>query len=66
MPLYEYQCDDCEEITELERPHLERHDPVKCDHCGSENTQLILSRTSFTLQGVGWAGDGYKGRRQGK
>ena len=61
MPIYEYECQSCQQVSERERKHLERHDPVTCDHCGLNDTELIISRNSFALQGGGWYKDEYGG-----
>jgi putative FmdB family regulatory protein len=62
MPVYEYECSNCEKVTELERRHIERHDEATCAHCGAKTTTLILSRTSFILEGGGWYQTDYKGK----
>lgn len=57
MPIYEYKCEACGEVVEESRRVEERDESVTCA-CGKEATR-ILSRTSFALQGAGWARDGY-------
>lgn len=52
MPIYEYCCDDCEQIfEEWQRNHDEQ--TVPCPVCGSE-AHRIISNTSFVLKGSGW------------
>lgn len=52
MPIYEYCCDDCEQIfEEWQRNHDEV--PAKCPVCGGE-AKRIMSNTSFVLKGTGW------------
>ena len=61
MPLFEYRCQKCG--TEFERllRHSERDKPQKCvnQKCESMETKKMISRTSFSLKGGGWASDGY-------
>ena len=57
MPVYEYQCADCqrhfEELQKVSDKPLK-----KCKICGGKVTRLI-SQTSFSLKGGGWYKDGY-------
>ena len=47
MPLYEYRCGDCQEITSvLVRSFSDDKQPV-CDHCKSENLDKLISKFSF-------------------
>ena len=61
MPLFEYRCAKCG--TEFERlvAHSQRDTPQKCANpkCESTDTKKLVSRTSFSLNGGGWASDGY-------
>lgn len=59
MPLYEYICQDCGAVTELQRPMDERHDPTVCRDCGSDDTELAISRSGFILKGTGWYATDY-------
>jgi len=57
MPIYEYVCSKCSEITEK----LQRFDdaPLKsCPHCKGR-LKKMMSNTSFVLKGGGWYKDGY-------
>jgi putative FmdB family regulatory protein len=52
MPIYEFQCDSCEAVTE----RLQKMDDAplkKCPKCGGK-VHKIFSRTSFQLKGSGW------------
>lgn len=59
MPIYEYRCTKCEQVTEalqkVSDPPLRR-----CPSCGAKLEKLI-SRTSFQLKGGGWYAEGYGG-----
>jgi putative FmdB family regulatory protein len=52
MPIYEYQCDDCERVTEalqkVDDPPL-----AECPHCGGP-VRKLLSAPSFHFKGSGW------------
>jgi len=42
MPLYEFQCRLCEEITERFRPVLRAGDKMtSCDHCGGVAVKIV-------------------------
>jgi len=59
MPLYEYLCNSCGELTEHECKMADRPKQVRCEHCSSTNTQQLISGTSFMLKGGGWGSSGY-------
>jgi len=52
MPIYEYQCEECERVTEalqkLNDPPL-----TECSHCGGKLRKLF-SAPSFQFKGSGW------------
>jgi len=56
MPIYTFECKDCEEEIELLQKMDER--PPECPVCGRSMVKLI-SATSFILNGKNWAKDGY-------
>ena len=60
MPIYEYRCKDkkCDPVTEIIRSIREADEPQPCKKCKGK-TQKMVSQTSFSLQGGGWASDGY-------
>ncbi len=57
MPIYEYQCQACENIVEAWQSLSEAPISV-CPECAGEMKKLISS-TSFQLKGGGWYADGY-------
>jgi putative FmdB family regulatory protein len=64
MPVYEYQCNACDDRFELRRKFSD--DPVsKCPKCGGEVTKLISSTGGFTLKGGGWHAEGYGNKKGG-
>ncbi len=52
MPIYEYRCEDCEQIFEEWQRNFEEKQVI-CPVCGS-NAERIISNTSFILKGSGW------------
>ena len=64
MPLFEFKCEQCEHRIERLMKH-EQTAPI-CDVCEKRHQKKLpmkrlISRTSFKLEGTGWARDGYGG-----
>ena len=63
MPIYEYMCDGCDEITEalqkISDPPLET-----CENCGGCLTKKI-SNSTFILKGTGWYVTDYGSKKNG-
>jgi putative FmdB family regulatory protein len=57
MPLYDYECSDCDVVTEDFRSIEDRDDELLC-YCG-EPMQRILSGGNFMLIGGGWSGNAH-------
>ena len=53
MPIYEFQCTDCGEKKEILFKNSDEKVEMKCEKCGSENLQRVLSSTNFALSGGG-------------
>lgn len=52
MPIYEYCCEDCQQVfEEWQKDFEERQMP--CPVCGG-NSKRLISNTSFILKGGGW------------
>ena len=51
MPLYEYQCKNCEKKFETLASFRELDDLVECPHCGSQETDRLLSTFSASVSG---------------
>ena len=50
MPLFEFQCRDCEAVTEvLRRSGGGKKFRAICARCGSGNTEKIISQVSFKI-----------------
>ena len=53
MPIYEYECDDCEETFEVFAGINDA--PVQeCTICTGKNIRKLISNCSFQLKGTGW------------
>jgi putative FmdB family regulatory protein len=63
MPIYEYQCQECEQRTEaiqrLDDPPLEQ-----CPHCGGALRKL-MSAPAFQFKGTGWYVTDYADKKKG-
>jgi|TARA_Y100000310_G_C20684731_1_gene818200 putative FmdB family regulatory protein len=58
MPIYEYECTSCGEVTEELQTFSITETTIVCSFCqGVSNRKLSLS--SFQLSGKGWAKDNY-------
>lgn len=60
MPLYEYQCNNCNKIYELLIQIKEKDKVQYCPICENQ-LEKIISKNAFKLKegGVGWAKDKY-------
>jgi len=52
MPMYEYRCASCDEVTETLRPMAAADEPVECEHCGSKQTARMHSVFAATTGGA--------------
>lgn len=56
MPIYEFECIECKNATQRLQSYSDPF-PV-CEDCNKQMKKLI-SKTSFSLKGRGWAKDNY-------
>ena len=49
MPIYEYKCDDCENIFEVLSVSSTDEEIIKCSKCKSEKVIKVISAGSFRL-----------------
>jgi putative FmdB family regulatory protein len=49
MPIYDYRCQDCGEISEILRHEVSNAQSITCPLCGSERMERLLS-ASYLLQ----------------
>lgn len=62
MPVYEYRCEACDEIFELQRKFSDP--PVEvCAVCGKGPVEKLVSRNSFALKGGGWYRTDYSSKK---
>ena len=61
MPIYEYKCIKCGKILEHFIKNINKTLSPLCfdECCNGEQTERIVSSTSFQLKGGGWYKDGY-------
>jgi len=57
MPVYEYQCEECHKITEVQQK-LADQPLTACPECDGP-VKKLMSMSSFQLKGGGWYADGY-------
>lgn len=63
MPIYEYRCLACDNVSEAIQKFSDA--PLKkCALCGGKLEKLI-SRTAFVLKGGGWYNEGYGNKAKG-
>ena len=59
MPIYEYQCDNCD--YKLECIQKIGDDPLlTCPRCDTESLRKLVSAASFRLKGTGWYATDFK------
>lgn len=58
MPTYEYRCNACHRDFEYQQ-RMSDPDLVKCEACGADQLEKLISRTAFQLKGSGWYKDLY-------
>lgn len=51
MPIYEYQCKDCEKEFECIVARSKK-DKVKCTECDSDNVERLLCAANFNMGGA--------------
>ena len=65
MPIYEYQCDDCEHT--LEKLQKISDDPLQdCPECGEQGLRKLISAVAFRLKGAGWYETDFKDKKEQK
>jgi putative FmdB family regulatory protein len=64
MPVYEYECKQCNKIFEVQQKISD--EPMhNCPECQAP-VKKLLSLSSFQLKGGGWYADGYSSAGGGK
>ena len=57
MPMYEYECAACGQVTESLRPMAKADGPLACEHCGHEQTHRVHSVFAAQSDSAAGAGD---------
>ena len=65
MPIYEFRCVECDEVSEEMLSFKDKTKTIKCPICNSKS-ERIMSLGSFHLKGSGWYKDGYGKRNASK
>ena len=65
MPIYEFRCTECDEVSEEMLSFKDKTKTIKCPICNNESKR-IMSLGSFHLKGSGWYKDGYGKRSASK
>jgi putative FmdB family regulatory protein len=66
MPIYEYLCSKCHELSDALQK-VNDPAPEVCPNCGAKQTLARqVSRTSFVLKGGGWYSDLYGSSKEKK
>jgi putative FmdB family regulatory protein len=55
MPLYEYYCEDCENIFETLRSVRASEEPAPCSNCGREAERIMPTTFASMSRKEGWA-----------
>lgn len=60
MPTYDYECSNagCDYTAEVIQTIKEDH-LTFCPKCSTDSLKRLIGRTSFVLNGSGWAKDNY-------
>ena len=53
MPIYEYQCDDCNHVLDALQKVNDKP-LVDCPECGKNSLRRLISAPNFRLKGDGW------------
>ena len=51
MPIYEFKCLDCGELTEIIFTSSEDSREIKCRQCGAKDMERVLSTTNYSMKG---------------
>lgn len=62
MPIYEYHCEDCQQLFEQWQKTYDPQETVDCPICKGTGHKVI-SNTSFVLKGGGWYVTDYGNRK---
>ncbi len=63
MPIYEYRCDACSEVSEFWMK-ISDPTPEECPKCHKGPMQKKVSQSAFVLNGGGWYAEGYSSSKK--
>ena len=61
MPVYEYECLCCQNVFDVEQS-IKSESIATCPRCLVSTKKRLISRSSFSLKGEGWASDNYSSK----
>ncbi len=65
MPIYEYQCNECDH--KLEALQKMSDEPLQeCPDCGKQSLRKLVSAAAFRLSGSGWYETDFKDKKEQK
>jgi putative FmdB family regulatory protein len=65
VPIYEYQCNECEH--KLEALQKMSDEPLQeCPDCGKQSLRKLVSAATFRLSGSGWYETDFKDKKEQK
>ena len=61
MPIYEYQCSDCQHQFDVLQKINDEHIKI-CPNCSKEAAVRLVSAAAFQLKGTGWYETDFKNK----
>ncbi len=49
MPIFEFKCLKCNHLQEIIVTNSSKEIKIKCEKCGNEDLQRVISRTSYVM-----------------
>ena len=63
MPIYEYECPKCKALYGILQKFNDPAPLCMCEDGDPVIMQRVLSKSTFSLKGSGWARDGYSSKK---
>ncbi len=64
MPIYEYRCSQCGEVSEIFHKKVQPDENVVCLHCGSKKLEKLVSAPARVIMGTSGGGTTCCGREE--
>lgn len=61
MPRYDYQCSSCKNIQEEQHPMSGPKNKIKCEKCGSDKLEKMISKPYVKFDGPDWQTNDVRG-----